>query len=125
MQRSGINIIPSISWAVMDDFEWCLDGIPQHSSVAISTNGCKSEEYSKKMFLEGTAMLQQKLKPYKLIVCGSGFSELEEYQNIIYYPSYSQRLHKKLKEEGRQYEFSFVKELPLQYAFVAPVAKIG
>ena len=70
-------------------------------------------------------MLQHKLKPHKLIICGSGFNELEEYQNIIYYPSYSQRLHKKLKEEGRQYEFSFMKELSHQYVFAVPVAKIG
>lgn len=109
MQQSGANIIPSIAWADISDFEWCLDGIPKHSSVAISTNGCKSEEYSKKIFLEGTAMLQHKLKPYKLIICGSGFSELEEYQNIIYYPSYSQRLSAKLKLKDKQYEFSFMK----------------
>jgi|GEM_PF-4418339 len=29
------------------------------------------------------------------------------------------------KEEGKQYEFSFMKELSHQYVFAVPVAKIG
>ena len=115
MQELGVNIIPSLAWSCKGDFEWCFDGIPKNSSVAISTNGCKSEEYSKKIFLEGIKEIQEKLQPSNLIVCGSGFKELEEYKNMIYYPSYSQRLYlkcveEKLKKNKGQYELPFVEE---------------
>jgi len=91
MQENGINTIPSVSWSMEEDFDYCFDGIPNNSSIAISTNGCKSEKYSKKIFLMGVAELQRIKHPYKLIICGSGFLELEKYNNIFYYNSFSKR----------------------------------
>ena len=111
LQQEGLNIIPSVAWAIEEDLEWCFDGLPENSSIAVSTNGCKSEPYSKKIFLLGVEKLQEKLKPFKLIICGSIFEELRKYDNIIQYNSFSQRLAKKLKEEAikntKQYEFDF------------------
>ena len=111
LQQEGLNIIPSVAWAMEEDLEWCFDGLPENSSIAISTNGCKSEPYSKRIFLLGVEKLQEKLKPFKLIICGSIFEELRKYDNIIQYNSFSQRLAKKLKEEAikntKQYEFDF------------------
>ena len=49
----------------------------------------------------------------KLIICGSIFEELKEYDNIVQYNSFSQRLAIKLKEQAiqkeksKQYEFNF------------------
>lgn len=115
MQELGLNIIPSLAWSCKGDFEWCLDGIPPNSSVAISTNGCKSESYSKKIFIDGVKEIQERLKPSNLIICGSPFKELEEYKNIVSYPSYSERLSLKRKEERLkknkgQYELPFMEE---------------
>ena len=120
MQQLGLNIIPSTSWAFIEDFDWCLDGILPNSSLAISTNGCKREEYSRRIFLEGVEEIQNRLHPLHLIICGGGFEELEKYNNIVYYPSFSQRLRLKLEEKKLkelllkkhfgQLEFSFVQE---------------
>jgi len=99
MQKLGINIVPSISWAFIEDFDWCLDGILPNSSVAISTNGCKREEYSRRIFLEGVEEIQNRLNPLYLIICGGGFDELKKYDNIVYYPSFSQRLRLRLEEK--------------------------
>ena len=90
---------------------FCFDGIPKNSSVAISLNGCKHNEYSKNKNLLGIEELQRTVKPKHLIICGSIFEELEEYDNIIRYNSFSQRLAIKLKNEAikniKQYEFNF------------------
>ena len=111
LQKEGLNIIPSLAWALEEDLEWCFDGLAINSSIAISTNGCKTEPYSKKMFLLGVEELQKKLQPEHLIICGSLFEELAVYDNIIQYNSFSQRLAKKLRtgvmKNNKQYEFDF------------------
>lgn len=91
LQREGFDVIPVASWCEKQDFEWCFDGLPEEGSIAISTNGCKSSPYSLRIFLEGVDRLQDEKKPSHLIVCGREVDELNKYDNIIYYPSFSQR----------------------------------
>ena len=38
-QESGITVIPTVSWSDDKSLEYCLDGIPEHSVIAISTMG--------------------------------------------------------------------------------------
>jgi hypothetical protein len=91
LQQHGFNIIPVASWCTESDFQWCFDGLPENSSIAITTNGCMSSPYGRRMFLRGLDELQNQKSPTNLIVCGRHVPELDTYNNIIYYPSYSQR----------------------------------
>ena len=91
LQQHGFNIIPVASWCVESDFEWCFDGLPEYSSIAITTNGCMSSPYGKRMLLRGVEELQRQKKTTTLIVCGRYVEELGVYENIHYYPSFSQR----------------------------------
>ena len=38
-QENGITVLPTITWGNDEDLEWCLDGIPKNSTIAISTMG--------------------------------------------------------------------------------------
>ena len=38
-QEHGIKVIPSIVWGGDTNLEWCLDGVPKHSTIAISAIG--------------------------------------------------------------------------------------
>ena len=91
LQQHGFNIIPVASWCTEDDFEWCFDGLPENSSIAITTNGCMSSPYGKRMLLRGVEELQIRKTPSTLIVCGRRVAELDKYDNILYYPCFSQR----------------------------------
>lgn len=91
LQQQGFNIIPVASWCIESDFEWCFDGLPECSSIAITTNGCMSSPYGKRMLLRGVEELQKRKSPSNLIVCGRHVSELDKYENIRYYPCFSQR----------------------------------
>ena len=91
LQMKGFNIIPVASWCFESDFEWCFDGLPKNSSIAISTNGCMSSPYGKRMLLRGVKELQKQKSPTNLIVCGRHVDELDIYDNVHYYPSFSQR----------------------------------
>jgi hypothetical protein len=101
LQNKGISIIPVASWAYIEDFEWCLDGLPKHSSIAISTNGSVRNFISHSIFIEGVKILQERLNPSHLIICGGPVPELDEqYDNIIYYPNFSQRTNERRKKNG-------------------------
>lgn len=91
LQSNGFDVVPVASWCEEDDFDWCFDGLPEHSSIAISTNGCMSSPYSQRMFFRGVEELQKRKAPSHLVVCGREVSGLEEYGNVIYYPCFSQR----------------------------------
>ncbi len=91
LQQNGFNTIPVASWCTESDFEWCLDGLPTKSSIAITTNGCMSSPYGKRMLLRGVEELYKQKEPTNLIVCGRHVPELDAYGNVSYYPSFSQR----------------------------------
>lgn len=38
-QTQGIKVIPTVTWSDDETFEFCLDGLPKHSTIAISTMG--------------------------------------------------------------------------------------
>ena len=98
LQKNNISIVPVASWAYLEDFEWCLDGLPKDSSIAISTNGCMSNFVSKTTFLDGIDLLQEILRPKFLIIAGGPLAELDKkYSNIRYYKNFSQRLAERRK----------------------------
>ena len=96
MQINGIRIIPVASWHSPEDFSWCFDGLPCESTIAISNNGCLEDSQSREIFLQGAKELQKAKQPYRLVICGKEMPELASYSNIIYYPSYAERLKAKL-----------------------------
>lgn len=43
-QESGIKVIPTICWSSSESFEWCFDGEPTQSVVAISSLGTQNSK---------------------------------------------------------------------------------
>ena len=98
LQQHGIDVIPTVSWAYLEDFEWCLDGLPEGSSVAISTNGCAKNFLSHNVFIEGVCEVQERLRPTHLIICGRNIpKELVGFSNIVTYENFSQRMHRRIR----------------------------
>lgn len=38
-QDNGVTVIPTVTWSDEDSLEYCLDGVPKNSTIAISTMG--------------------------------------------------------------------------------------
>lgn len=70
LQSKGFDVVPVATWCEVDDFDWCFDGLPEESSIAISTNGCMSSTYSKYIFLKGVEKLQLRKKLRNLLFVG-------------------------------------------------------
>ena len=98
LQKNNFNVIPVASWCFESDFEWCFDGLPQKSSIAITSNGCSSSKYAMRIFIKGIEALYEHTKFSNLIVCGKPVKELDvEFKNVHYYPNFNERLRRRLK----------------------------
>lgn len=67
-QMYGVNMIPTISWALPQSFSWCFDGDPKHSVVAISTVGVFQDKDKWDLFMMGYEEMKRRLEP-TMILC--------------------------------------------------------
>lgn len=99
----GIRVIPTVSWGNEDTFEFCFDGIPRGSTVAVSTymvsaHGNHADQ--KGFFMKGYREMLRRIEPERIICYNEPFSEMEgnivfidyelsswKYQNEDYTPS--------------------------------------
>ncbi len=90
-QSLGINVIPSFGCVGVKSYSWCFDGLPNNSTIAISTVGVEKE-----IFLESIKELNKRLNPTTILVYGNNYPELEiNYgKKIIRYESRTEHLHK-------------------------------
>lgn len=98
-QNSGIKVIPTISWAEEETFEFCFDGIPKGSIVSVSTIGVKQDEEAFKIWKNGMDEMIKRIEPSAILVYGG---EIEyDYGNIkvIYYDNKVTENMKNLKNK--------------------------
>ena len=70
MQLMGITVIPTISWSTPDNFDWCFDGEPRGSIVAVSSVGTQNNSEAKKLFDAGYDEMMRRLEPSEVIFYG-------------------------------------------------------
>ena len=82
-QANGLTVIPTINWADEKSFEWCFDGEPTNSVVAISTVGSMNSKANKEGFYKGYEEMKKQLQPKKILCYGTVPEELKnEVQGI-------------------------------------------
>lgn len=77
-QMHGINVIPTICWSDQDSFEWCFDGEPTRSVVAVSSVGTQNSKEKKRRFLDGYFEMVERLEPELIIFYGRVPEECKE-----------------------------------------------
>lgn len=77
-QMHGINVIPTICWSDRDSFEWCFDGEPTQSVVAVSSVGTQNSAEKKRRFLDGYFEMVERLEPELIIFYGRVPEERKE-----------------------------------------------
>ena len=84
-QNQGIKVIPTLSWAEKETFEFCFEGIPKGSIVSISTIGVKKNKEALKIWKEGVDELIKRIKPSTILIYGGKLDY--DYGNIkvVYY----------------------------------------
>lgn len=73
-QEKGLKVIPTVSWSLSQSFEFCFDGLPYNSIIAVGMIGCKRSYLN---FMHGYDAMLDKLEPKNIIVFGKPFKEME------------------------------------------------
>lgn len=84
-QSQGIKVIPTLSWAEEETFEFCFEGIPKGSIVSISTIGVKKNKEALKIWKAGVDELIRRIEPSTILIYGGkldyDYGDIE----VIYY----------------------------------------
>ena len=70
MQDYGLTVIPTVTWADENSFNFCFDGLPKFSTLSISTIGVKRDSNAMKIWQAGVNEMLKRLQPMRLIVYG-------------------------------------------------------
>ena len=82
-QANGIDVIPNVSWADDSSFEWCFDGLPKHSTVAVSSVGCMKQPSATLAFCKGFQKMIEVLEPTHILFYGKIPESLKENKKLI------------------------------------------
>ena len=95
-QSQGIKVIPTLSWAEEETFEFCFEGIPKGSIVSISTIGVKKNKEALKIWKTGVDELIKRIEPSTILIYGGkldyDYGDIE----VIYYEN---QVTEKFKKE--------------------------
>lgn len=82
-QAMGIKVIPTISWAEPETFQFCFQGIPEGSIVSISTIGVKEHEEALKIWRDGVDAMIEAIHPKAIVIYGGkldyDFGDIDTY----------------------------------------------
>lgn len=68
-------IVPTVMWGEEDTWDWCFDGLPKHSIVAVSNVGVGNSAAEKKYFADGYHEMLRRLEPSKILFFTRNFAE--------------------------------------------------
>lgn len=66
-QDRGSIVIPTIAWSDEESYNWCFDGEPTNSIVAISSTGVLKSDETLDLFIKGTKEMIKRLEPTKIL----------------------------------------------------------
>lgn len=86
MQNWGLTVIPTVTWAYENSFDFCFDGIPEHSTLAVGTLGVKRNEWQTAIWRKGMDELIKRKQPSRLLIYGGKIDyDFPSDVEVIYY----------------------------------------
>lgn len=85
MQREGLDVIPTVSWAEPDTFDFCFDGLPHDATLSISTTGVKESPEAMEVWTAGVDEMIKRLTPKRLLIYGGKVDYDYGAIEVIYY----------------------------------------
>ena len=102
-QRQGLRVIPTISWCEADTYQFCFDGIPEGSIVAVSTIGVKRQSENFDIWKNGMDAMIELIKPSIVLVYGG---EVEyDYPSDIQIKYFSNEVTDRMKNSKKEEEY--------------------
>lgn len=70
LMHQGVRVIPAVSWSTPDSYPFAFAGLPQGSTVAISSVGVLRDPAALQLFTRGYAEMLRQLQPARVLVYG-------------------------------------------------------
>ena len=70
-QRAGLTVIPTIQYAGPETYDFVFDGLPEHSTVAVSSVGIMKDKVAVDLFLRGFIEMQSRIHPETVLFYGN------------------------------------------------------
>lgn len=70
-QSLGLPVVPLVSWGNVDSFEYCLEGLPTNSVLALSAQSCGKCKGAKSLWDYAITTITEKLRPTRFLIYGS------------------------------------------------------
>lgn len=91
---NDVNIIPTVTWNNINSYEWCFEGVPKHSVVALSSNGILSQKES---FIRGFDEMCRVLEPRQIVWFGRPI-DVDCKCPIVYFDSFGQQMNRRIED---------------------------
>lgn len=81
-QESGITVIPTVTWSGEDTWDFCFDGVPQGSTIAVSTMGDGGEH---PLLFKAWDLMIDKLQPKTILLYGDDLRDKLKFNGQFVY----------------------------------------
>ena len=78
LHSKGKPVVQNVSWGGWRSYDFCCDGVPENSTIAVSSYGCCRSVVEKSRFEDGFLFVVGRLRPYSVMIHGSVWPRLEE-----------------------------------------------
>lgn len=99
LHLNNIKVIPSVSISDENNYDWCFEGLPRNSILAVCTNGRVRSKAARIEFCRGFKIMCEKLNPHTIIIIGRIPEELQTNIKILNFKARNQKINEKMKEE--------------------------
>jgi len=101
-QSNGVEVIPTACWGATDTYDFCFDGIPFESTVAVSSMGIKASKEDQALFRAGITELISRTQPRLLLAYGQlRFCDDIDLPEVREYPTFWDRRRRRVEHDGR------------------------
>lgn len=100
-QACGLKVIPTLQWAGPESFSYCFSGIPNNSTVAVSTVGVNDNPTAELYWRLGMRYAIDRLEPEKILLYGDAipFFDFGATEVVAYKNSNTERMKKWAEED--------------------------
>lgn len=94
-KAKAIHVVPTLCWSNEQSYEWCFDGEPQHSIVAISSVGTQQSKQNQALFEKGVRAALARLEPSEILWYGKCPEEFD--WNVMRIQPYYKQVKRRCK----------------------------
>ena len=96
-QKEGVIVLPFSSWGRVDSFDYCFDGLPENSTIAVGHIAIGQDKDARTLFRLGVETLIERKNPTRLVVYGAPL-DFDPGVDVVYYEGFLQKLRRKCEK---------------------------